>query len=136
MFKKVDKSEGLVKKHKLEGKFVIGYIGTHGMAHALDFILKSADKIENEKVHFLFVGDGAAKKELLELNSSLNLKNTTFINSVPKDQIAEYISILDVGLVNLKKSDTFKSVIPSKMFELAAMGKPLLLGVEGESKKC
>src|SRR5690606_12418099 len=45
------------------------------------------------------------------------------------------ISILDIGLVNLKKSDTFKSVIPSKIFELCAMRKPILIGVEGEAKK-
>src|SRR5690606_23653128 len=55
--------------------------------------------------------------------------------SVPKQQVSKYISILDVGLVNLKKSKTFESVIPSKIFELAAMHKPILLGVSGESKE-
>jgi hypothetical protein len=54
--------------------------------------------------------------------------------SVPKNEIQNYISIIDVALVNLKKSDTFKSVIPSKIFENAAMHKPIFLGVEGESK--
>ena len=53
----------------------------------------------------------------------------------PKKEISKYISILDVALVNLKKSDTFKTVIPSKIFENAAMAKPILLGVEGESKQ-
>ena len=38
-------------------------------------------------------------------------------------------------MVNLKKSETFKSVIPSKIFENAAMRKPILLGVEGESAR-
>ena len=54
---------------------------------------------------------------------------------MPKIEIKEYISILDVSLVNLKKADTFKSVIPSKIFENACMLKPILLGVEGESKE-
>lgn len=135
LFQPVKKSEKLISKLGLEGKFIIGYIGTHGMAHALDFVLRSAQKVEDKRVHFLFVGDGAAKADLLELSKNLELNNTTFVDSVPKDLIGDYISILDVGLVNLKKSDTFKSVIPSKMFELTAMGKPLLLGVDGESEK-
>src|SRR5690606_30405134 len=49
--------------------------------------------------------------------------------------VKDYISILDIGLVNLKKSDTFKSVIPSKIFELCAMHKPILIGVEGEAQQ-
>lgn len=135
LFQPVKKYEKLISKLGLEGKFIIGYIGTHGMAHALDFVLRSASKIRDKDVHFLFVGTGAAKEMLLELNEELELTNTTFIEAVPKKEITDYISILDVGLVNLKDSQTFRSVIPSKMFELTAMGKPLLLGVEGESKE-
>ena len=54
---------------------------------------------------------------------------------VSKEEVVRYISITDVALVPLKKSDTFKTVIPSKIFENAAMEKPILLGVEGESKE-
>ncbi len=57
------------------------------------------------------------------------------LDPVPKSEIGQYISIIDVALVPLKKSDTFKTVIPSKIFENAAMEKPILLGVEGESKE-
>src|SRR5690606_34873628 len=62
------------------------------------------------------------------------IDNVTMLGPVEKKMVMEYISILDVGLVNLKKSDTFKSVIPSKIFELSAMYKPILIGVEGEAK--
>ena len=64
----------------------------------------------------------------------MGLKNVTLHPSVSKAEIARYISVSDVALVNLKKSDTFKQVIPSKIFENAAMKRPILLGVEGESK--
>ncbi|WP_417444263.1 glycosyltransferase family 4 protein [Joostella sp.] len=134
-FSVVDKNKILLKKLSLEGKYIIGYIGTHGMAHALDFILKSVSRIKNDRFHFLFVGDGAQKKELLVLKNQLGIKNITMINNVSKHEVIQYLSILDVGLVNLKKSDTFKSVIPSKIFELCAMHKPILIGVEGEAKK-
>lgn len=130
-----DKDQQLLKDLNLEGKFIIGYIGTHGMAHALDFILASAHQLTNEKFHFLLVGDGANKQNLLILKQRLNLQNVTMLDNVDKNRVKDYISILDIGLVNLKKSDTFKSVIPSKIFELCAMHKPILIGVEGEAKK-
>ncbi len=134
-FKPQRKNKNLLEELSLEDKFVVGYIGTHGMAHALDFILKCAKNIKNENIHFLFIGSGAKKEELMLLKEELDLKNVTMLGLVSKEKVKEYISIMDVSLVNLKKSDTFKSVIPSKIFENIAMHKPILLGVEGESKK-
>ena len=133
-FKPIEKDKTLLKELNLHGKFIIGYIGTHGMAHALDFVLQSAQKIKNKSIHFILLGDGAEKKKLLLLKDELMLTNITMLPFVAKSEITRYISILDVALVNLKKSDTFKTVIPSKIFENAAMKKPILLGVEGESK--
>lgn len=135
LFHPQDKNKELLNKLSLNDKFIIGYIGTHGMAHALDFVLKSASKISNPKIHFLLIGAGAKKEELLKLKEQLGLSNVTMLGLVTKEEIKEYISILDVSLVNLKKSKTFMSVIPSKIFESVAMHKPILLGVEGESKK-
>jgi len=133
-FKPIPKDKDLLKKLGLEGKFIVGYIGTHGMAHKLDFILNSIKEVDSN-IHFLFLGDGAEKKKLLKLNEELGLKNTSFLDFVAKTEIQNYIGITDIALVPLKKSDTFKTVIPSKIFENAAMQKPILLGVEGESKE-
>lgn len=119
---------------QLEGKFVIGYFGTHGLAHGLDFILHSAKNV-HEQVHFLFVGDGAEKQRLLLLHHELGLGNVTMLDSVTKNEVARYISLIDVALVPLRRSESFKAVLPSKIFENAAMGKPILLGVEGEAKE-
>ncbi len=131
-----EKDQDLLKKLGLENKFIFTYLGTHGMAHKLDFIVASAAKLNHEKaVHFLFIGDGAEKKNLLELKEKLALDNVTFHPFVAKSEVKDFISISDVALVCLKKSDTFKSVIPSKIFENAAMQRPILLGVEGESKE-
>lgn len=128
------KEENLISSLQLENKFVVGYIGTHGMAHKLDFILRSAQHV-NSNIHFLFIGDGAEKEKLLELHQDLQLGNVSLHAPVPKSEIKQYISITDIALVPLKKSDTFKTVIPSKIFENAAMQKPILLGVEGESQQ-
>lgn len=120
---------------RLDDKFIVGYIGTHGMAHSLDFILNSIASLEDPDIHFLFIGDGAEKKNLLRQAEELKLQNITFIDSVPKTEIPAYLSAIDVSLVPLKKSDTFKTVIPSKIFEAAAMETPILLGVEGQAEE-
>ena len=133
-FQPREKNESILSQLNLKDKFIVAYIGTHGMAHKLDFILNAAKQVEHSDIHFLFIGDGAEKENLVKQKRSLQLRNVTLHPPVPKQEIARYLSIIDVALVNLKKSDTFKTVIPSKIFENAAMGKPILLGVEGESK--
>ncbi len=129
-----EKDLDLLKKLQLDQKFVLGYLGTHGMAHKLDFILRCAAKVKDPQIHFLFIGAGAMKETLLQLKEELQLTNVTMLAPIPKKEVVDYISIIDVALVPLKKSDTFKTVIPSKIFENAAMGKPIFLGVEGESQ--
>ncbi|MFK8164592.1 MAG: glycosyltransferase family 4 protein [Lewinella sp.] len=132
-FKARARDAALVEKLGLTGKFVVGYLGTHGMAHNLDFILDCAPAA-SPNVHFLFIGGGARKKHLEERVQREGFVNVTMLPSVAKTEIARYISITDIALVPLRRSDTFKTVIPSKIFENAAMGKPILLGVEGESE--
>lgn len=130
------KDEAVLDTLGLKGKTIIGYIGTHGMAHKLDFILRCAKKLENQSnLHFLLIGGGAMKDSLLELKEELGCKNVTMLDPVMKEEVARYISILDVCLINLKKSPLFTTVIPSKIFENAGMEKPILMGVEGEAKE-
>ncbi|MFK8006500.1 MAG: glycosyltransferase family 4 protein [Saprospiraceae bacterium] len=134
-FKTEEKDQALIERFNLKEKFIVAYIGTHGMAHKLDFILDCAKEVSNKKIHFFFVGDGAMKDRLVRQAANLKLTNITFGNSIPKDLVPSYINLADVALIPLRKKDTFKKVLPSKIFENAAMKKPILLGVEGEAKK-
>jgi glycosyltransferase involved in cell wall biosynthesis len=131
-----DKPFHLIEKHDLQGKFIFSYIGTHGMAHGLDFILDCVNELQKAQpqLMFLFIGDGAEKKNLVQKAKELKLQNVLFLDSVPKKEVVDYLKLMDVALVNLKKSDTFLTVIPSKIFEAAAMQKPILLGLQGETK--
>lgn len=133
-FQPQPKDQALIDQLGLNGKFVLAYIGTHGMAHKLDFILDCAQKVTDPNVHFLFVGAGAMKTRLVKQVDELGLTNVTMLDAIPKAEVFRYISVSDVSLINLRKSVTFTKVIPSKMFENAAMAKPILLGVEGEAR--
>lgn len=134
IYKPMPKDRDLQKKIKLNGETVIGFIGTHGMAHKLDFILDCAKVLEGSNYHFLLIGDGAMKKSLVEKRENENITNVTMLDSIPKKEVARYLSLVDISLINLKKSDLFKTVIPSKIFENAAMEIPILIGVDGEAR--
>jgi len=135
LFSPIPKDEALLKSLGLEGKFIVGYIGTHGMAHGLEFIVESIKDLKDETIHFLFVGTGAKKEATVALAKRLGLKNVTFLDPVPKSEVKRYISVIDVALVPLTKTEIHASLIPSKIFESAAMRKPMLLGVEGEARE-
>lgn len=130
------KDEALEEELGLQGKFVAGYIGTHGMAHALETLLEAAQKLAalpGDRFRILLLGDGARKESLKKQAAEIGLTNLLFIDSVPKEEVSRYWSLLDLSIIHLRKSDLFKTVIPSKLFECMGMGIPVLHGVEGES---
>ena len=135
LFSPREKDQGLVKELGLEGKMIIGYLGTLGMSHKLDFILKSAADISNPNIHIVIIGEGAEKDTLITLKNELNLKNVSLLNGVKKEDVPKYLSIFDMALVNLRKTELFLGALPSKIFENAAMGIPILLGLQGEAKE-
>lgn len=136
-FRPQPKDAELVEGLGLEGKFVAGYIGTHGMAHGLETILAAADTLrsrpDGDVFRFLFLGDGARKPELVRRAQEMELDNVLFLDSVPKEDVVRYWSLLDASVIHLKRSELFLTVIPSKLFECMGMGIPVLHGVAGES---
>jgi glycosyltransferase involved in cell wall biosynthesis len=127
------KDAELIRKYRLEGKFVAGYIGTHGMCHALETVVEAADRMRGTDVVFISLGDGARKQFLRDLAARKNLDNIIFIDSVGKADVARFWSILDASIIHLQRSELFTTVIPSKLFECMGMGIPVLHGVAGES---
>lgn len=120
----------------MNGKFVAAYVGTHGMAHHLETILEAAEHLrDHPDIHFLMVGDGAERERLQQLAQANQLSNVTFLGQLPKSSMPALWNRVQVSLILLRKSDTFKSVIPSKIFESLAMNKAIVLGVEGESAR-
>jgi glycosyltransferase involved in cell wall biosynthesis len=114
-------------------RFVAAYVGTHGMAHALDAVVDVAKR--SGDVRFLFVGEGAERARIEKRAKDEGVANAVFLGSLPRERMNEVYATADVCLVTLRKTDLFTTVIPSKIFEIAAMGRPILLSVDGEARE-
>ncbi|MGD0193215.1 MAG: glycosyltransferase family 4 protein [Rhizomicrobium sp.] len=128
-----DKSADLLKRLKLDGRFIVGYVGTHGMAQGLEVVLKAAHLLNGTDIHFLFVGEGARRKALMSMASALALDNVTFTGVVPSDVAVEHLALSDAIVIPLKNSALFEGALPSKIFEAAAMEKPIIVSANGIS---
>lgn len=124
------RDEALAAKLGLSGKTVIGYVGTHGMAHALTTVLDAAELLKATDVgggvRFLLLGDGAEKAALKADAEARKLDNVVFADSVPRSEVVRYWSLIDLSVIHLKRTPLFETVIPSKLFECMAMGIPVL----------
>jgi glycosyltransferase involved in cell wall biosynthesis len=132
-----EKDAALQRELGFEDCFVAGYIGTHGMAHALETLLQAMHQLQHhphgQHIRLLLLGDGARKAHLQAEAANLRLTNVVFVDTVPKDMVARYWSLLDVSIIHLRQTELFTTVIPSKLFECMGMGIPVLHGVAGES---
>ncbi len=118
----------------LADKFIISYIGTHGISHALSVALRAADKLRDDpRFHFLLIGEGGAKDELKQLAAELKLPNVTFMKAQPRERLLAFYRASDVSLVPLRRLPVFQKVLPSKLFELMGNGCPIICSVEGEA---
>ncbi len=131
------KDEALLDQFDLHGKFVVGYLGTHGMAHALDKVADTATILRDcPGIAFLFAGAGAKRAELEETVRARKLTNVRLIPSQPKAMMPRLWSIHDLALIPLRNQELFATVIPSKIFEAMAMGIPVLMSVpDGEATR-
>ena len=134
MFSPREPDLALKAKWGLEGKFVCSYVGTIGMACALDVTLRAGAILKErnrDNIVFLLVGDGASRKNLEEEAGRRGLGNVIFTGRQDKSMIPAFLSITDACLVHLRKTDLFTTVMPSKIFEAAGMARPILMGVGG-----
>jgi len=126
-----ERDNALAAHWALEGKFVVGYVGTHGLAQGLKVMVHAASILRETDVHFLFVGEGARRQAQIDLAAQLNLHNVRFIGLVTAHEAPDYLALSDAVVVPLKKLAISEAALPSKIFEAAAMERPILLGVGG-----
>jgi glycosyltransferase involved in cell wall biosynthesis len=120
-----------------EGRFVICYIGTMGMAHGLETVVAAAERLQRTlpKAMFLLIGEGAEKERIVEMAAGRGLSNIRFLGQQPRERIPAYIAGADVCLVMLKKTELFKTVIPTKLLEYMSCEKPVIVAVDGQARQ-
>jgi colanic acid biosynthesis glycosyl transferase WcaI len=119
---------------RTNGRFVLTYIGTLGMAHKLETLLEAASLLRADTgVEFRIVGEGARRDALEARAKELQLSNVKFAGERPRGEVPRWIAESDACAVLLRRTEVFLTVVPSKMLEIMAAGRPIILGVEGEA---
>ena len=132
----LDADETLKNELGLAGKSVAIYAGNHGYAAGAEQILQAAKLLEaHPELHFLFLGDGPDKPRLKQLAAEQQLRNVTFLDSVPLERLSSYLSIADMALITLRKAGVTRGARPAKTFVMMAAAKPIILSAEGEAEE-
>jgi len=117
----------------LDGRFVVAYIGSHGLSHGLGAVLDAA--AQQPDVAYLLVGDGADRPRLLAEQARRGLQNVIMRPSVDKAAVPGLYAAADVCLVPLRDVPLFETFVPSKLFEVLAAGRPIVGAVRGEARQ-
>lgn len=115
---------------------VFFYGGVLGHAQGLEIIINAAERFKDrDDLKFVLMGSGPLKDDLIKLSNELGTSNVIFADPVSRTEIGKVIKEIDVSLIPLRNLPLFLGAIPSKIFEILAMEKPILLGVKGEAKE-
>jgi colanic acid biosynthesis glycosyl transferase WcaI len=137
LFRRLAPNLAIRRELGAEGKFVASYIGTMGNAHGLETLLEAATLLceRAPKILFLLVGEGAEKARIVSLARSRGLTNVRFVGQQAREKIPAYITASDACLVLLKRTELFKTVLPTKMLEFMSCARPVILGVDGHARR-
>lgn len=121
------------RRHGFGDRFVVAYIGLHGIAQGLDVVLDAASKVP--ETLFLLVGEGPRKRALIEECERRRSANVRFFDEVPSASVADVMSAADAMLVTLSAAPVFATFVPSKLFDAMAAARPVVLMVDGEARR-
>jgi glycosyltransferase involved in cell wall biosynthesis len=120
-----------------EGKFIIGYTGTLGVANALETVIDAAEQLkEYPDICFVLVGAGKERSVLQQLVVDKELANVFLLDPIPKVEIQAMLARFEVCYIGLSKDPLFRfGVSPNKLFDYLYAGKPIIYGIESGSYK-
>lgn len=118
--------------NKIRHKPIILYIGNIGHGQGLHKIIPKASK-ELKDIQFKIIGDGSASKLLKYCIESKSQDNVKILNPISRNLLIKEYQKADILFLHLNDYEALKKVLPSKIFEYAATGKPILAGVSGYS---
>lgn len=107
------------------------YAGNIGEGQGLQQIIPELASELEGRVRFRVIGDGGRRSQLEKKISALGCKNVEILPPVKRSQLLVEYEKADILFLHLNDYDAFRKVLPSKLFEYAAVGKPILAGVAG-----
>ena len=117
-----------------QGKFIAMYVGAHGVSQGLYTLLEAAEQLrDRDDVRLVFIGDGADKPGMMAWAHERDLSNVEFLPLQPKERMPELYAAADACFVPLRKGGYFTINIPSKIFEIMACARPIILGATGQA---
>lgn len=123
--------KNMLEALRSEGKFIVGYAGTHGLANALDVLLATATLMQQQKITFVLVGGGPEKIRLQQLALAANLHNICFIDPVKKEQIPALLKYFDIAYLGWQHKALYRfGIAPNKLMDYMMAGKPVLHAVD------
>jgi glycosyltransferase involved in cell wall biosynthesis len=129
--------EELLQEHGLEGKYLVSYLGTLGLAHGLTTLVEAADALRaHDDIEFLLIGDGAARASIEAEIQKRSLTNVRLLGLIPRSEVPDWIASIDLQLVMLRDLEVFTTVIPSKTFEFLSQERPIVVSApQGEIRQ-
>jgi len=120
----------LIAAQKQNGRCLIGYAGAHGIPNSLDNLIDALILLKAEgyqDVHFFLVGDGVQKQALRQRAEAHELSSITFLDKLPKKQIAHFLQSMDALYLGWKNKALYQyGVSPNKLFDYLLSAKPVL----------
>jgi len=123
----------LIHKFNLEDKLVLQFAGNFGRVQGLEFILEIANELKTAPIHFLFAGSGAMEEKMTKMKQEMNLNNVTILGRYKRSEQQQILNGSDIGIVSLSKNMVGLGV-PSKSYNIMAVGRPILYIGEKESE--
>jgi glycosyltransferase involved in cell wall biosynthesis len=131
-YKPSDKNPELEKKFNVQGKKVLSYIGTFGLANGLDQVLDCAQTVSGSlTIHFILCGDGAMRSTLLKEAERLKLANVSFVPMQDREGVKEILNVTDAAFISYQSLPVLETGSPNKYFDALAAGKMIVINFGG-----
>lgn len=114
-----------------QGRFIVGYAGTHGVANALGTLLDAAQRLRGRPVAFVLVGAGPDKPALEACARELGLDNVHFFDPVAKCQVPALLQRFDVAYIGWRRQPLYRfGISPNKLIDYMMASRPIVHAVE------
>jgi len=132
---KTVKKSSFKQDNNFNDKIVVGLIGSLGIANDPFIILETAkllQKMKNNTIHFVLIGDGSAKSQIEKLVNNEKIDNVTLYEPVNKKEALSIIKEIDAGLILHGKSSIYRfTASPNKFFDYLALNLHIIYNFEG-----